>query len=245
LLHALFFATAAATAPAACTSVAQPAGTTSSSSSSGSGGAGSGSSTSGTGGDLIGLGGFGMGGAAPCNAIPPASDAGANAVQALCGPGATNPADCPATAPAPGAPCPSADYGLQCGYDQTGTGFQLRTCNGTWDASLKVCSDDCTTTATAVPITNGPACGSQPDIPCLALPNRTDQELADATLHQIASCCPVGSEVTLVVTLQDGCATASAGPDFLVKCMNDLLAGRRIQCASTLSCMRTEWSTLP
>ncbi|APR86964.1 hypothetical protein A7982_12313 [Minicystis rosea] len=84
-----------------------------------------------------------------------------------------------------------------------------------------------------------------PEIPCVTFPEGTDQERANATLHQIAECCPAHFETELVVWLQDGCATASAGRPDLVACMNSLLAGRRIQCAAALSCAATEWSTLP
>jgi hypothetical protein len=238
-----FFVTLVAAA-SACSSTTEIA--TSGTTSAGSGGAGT--STSGSGGS--GAGGFqvtttssGAGGIS-CTFFPEAGDAGASApIQALCDPNVPNAADCPAQKPTIGDSC--APHGLQCAYDRDQTGYVVTVCEGQWGGSLHTCHRTCSPTTTPVPVLGAPACGSLPDIPCLTTPNGTDQERADATLHQIADCCGLHTETSIIVLLQDGCATASAGKPEDTACLNSLLAGRRWQCATALACVETEWSTLP
>lgn len=232
LLCSLVVPVAVSSAFVACSSSdVQPMGDGGTTSASGSGGSGGGISLD------------GGGGATVCDTFPLGGDAGDSAaVQARCEPGVTNPAECPATRPTAGDPCPGISNGTQCMYQDT-RGYELDTCDGMWGSGGHTCLNDCKTMDPVEPIANGPACGSLPDIPCVTTLG-TDQERANATLVQIAQCCGAHPEEILMVSLQDGCATASAGPKDLADCMNGLLAGRRIQCAAALPCMIGEWSTL-
>ncbi len=199
----------------------------------------------GAGGAPLATGGAGGSGTAACVFPTPEgaeADAGAPA-QSWCDAAVANPASCPPNKPSPGSACPTA--GLQCAYDRSPGGLTLDTCGEYWAERVRYCMDTCEPSDAATEAPAVPACGALPDAECAGGPTATDQERADRTLRQIADCCYAHTESTLTAWLSDGCVSAMAGPPDLVACMNGLLAGRRLSCAKTLSCVRTEWSTLP
>lgn len=233
---ALFAAAVAAAGLPACNdSVAEPA-TTSTTSSEGGGGA------SGAYG-----GGLAVGGSSdvPCPWLDAyaATDAGpGTSVQAWCEPGATNPSGCPADKPEPGEAC--ASPGLRCGYATDG-GFLLETCDQQWSEVVHHCALACDALDGGVPAAQRPPCGALPDVPCPDDGVATDLERAGRLFRDLAQCCTPADETTLTVSLQDGCVTALVGPPELVECLRALLAGRRLACATTVSCLEATWSTLP
>jgi hypothetical protein len=223
-------------------SVTTAAGTAGSSTTSGAGGAAGAASAGGAWS-------FGTGGTSadtgPC-VFPSPDGAGGDAslpAQPWCAPAAVNPPDCPLAKPLAGSACSTT--GLQCAYAKTLEGFVLQTCEQSWFEVAHWCNHPCTPSASSIPTPQQPACGALADIPCAGGASATNQERADRTLREIAACCGVPNETTLVVWIADGCASAAAGPPDLVSCMNGLLAGRRLACAKELSCMTSEWSTLP
>lgn len=177
--------------------------------------------------------------------FPTPDDSGGDAglpAQSWCAPVA-NPPECPVERPLAGSACSTA--GLQCAYEKTLEGLLLDTCDQSWLEVAHWCNRTCTPSGSSVATPQQPGCGTLADIQCAGGATATSQERADRTLREIAACCGVPNETILVVWLEDGCASAASGPPELVSCMNGLLAGRRLDCAKELSCVMSEWSTLP
>lgn len=239
-----------ATATIGC-STSTTAGAGTSTSTATTGGAGGATTSSGAGGVNAGGASSGVGGAggtASTTACPfPTPDAtGADAgqpAQAWCDPATPNPADCPAAAPKPGSAC--ATPGLQCAYERAADGFVLETCGDTWAQAARNCSESCAPQDGSVEVPAPAACDTLPDTECAGGPTATDQERAGRTLQELASCCHPPNESSLVVWMKDGCASAIAGPADVVHCVSALLAGCRLACAKSLTCLRAGWSTLP
>jgi hypothetical protein len=158
------------------------------------------------------------------------------------------PAACPAEPPTPGTPCTA---GMSCRYPITDNDFSfLSTCDpqsATWPKEAVSCgrlyppplADD---------FLPGVACGSQPDIGCGP---DSDQNWGDLVLLEAAECCNIGLEVGVHMKLEDGCGTAvqassqnPMGEAGLAACIGHLLAGRRITCAKSTSCIYAEHSLL-
>ena len=122
----------------------------------------------------------------------------------------------------------------------------LETCSspsGYWAEVAHTCADSCGLPDAAVlAVPGAPSCGSLAAVECQDTPFSTDQERANETLALLSQCC-TGGDYQVTVTLVDGCATQIAdslpggsSTGAFEQCLAAELAGRRLACATGLSC---------
>ncbi len=164
-----------------------------------------------------------------------------DSTEAFCDLATPNPPECPTEKPEIGTPC--AGRSVRCAYNRTEAGFSVIAC--LTGAFLSLGNSRCARSCDArlpseVPLPIRATCGSRPPIPCDAL-SRTRADLVDARLLRVLQCC--GAAARMAVRFQDGCAVAyslESPDDALVDCVARVLAGRRVQCAESVSCARAE-----
>lgn len=180
----------------------------------------------------------------------PAADAATEGGPApeLCTSGWSNPSTCPTGAPTPGTAC--TGDGLECVYASPGpVVLNITRCDGpnsTWTSTSVLCGIVCATPDDGVIAISG-QCGTAPEVTCGG--GSSEQEALNRKVRDLAECCGGFNENGVTVQFDDGCATSmwldrtAATGDFGA-CLANLLAGRRLSCAASLTCAHAEWSTI-
>jgi hypothetical protein len=162
---------------------------------------------------------------------------------------------CPASPPTAGEPCDSTVYGVACVYQPEAEFAHVFLCNadsapGVWTETYALCHQDCTlpSDATWTVLPPSDCLSGRTGVNCPTT-GHTPQENMSLALLSVYDACVLGSENSILVTLEQGCATAFSiafvTDQAVVDCVTQRLSSERYSCANKLACASAERSTLP